>query len=97
MRYFGGKKLGIQGLINAYKTCAIETLKASGKIIYKELNNYIVTCDFKNIHTLETFIKKENIKINDKTISNTCEYNITTTYSNFKKIKQMRYLIITKQ
>ena len=43
VRYFGGVKLGVSGLINAYKTTAQLTLEASN-IIEKTINIDISTC-----------------------------------------------------
>ena len=48
VRYFGGVKLGVGGLINAYKTTAKMALETS-KIIQKTINEeFKITFDYKN-------------------------------------------------
>ena len=50
VRYFGGTKLGVSGLINAYKTAANLSLEQS-RIVKKTINvNYLITFDYKNMN-----------------------------------------------
>lgn len=96
VRFFGGKKLGIQGLIKAYKDCAIETIKISEKKIYEKQVSYDVVFEYQNINELEKIIKKNNIKTIKKQISNQCIYTIETNETNVKKIKNNK-IFLTKQ
>lgn len=45
-RYFGGTKLGVPGLINAYKTAAAEALSNAEKITRYLYNNYTLRMDY---------------------------------------------------
>jgi len=63
VRYFGGTKLGVGGLISAYKTTSQLVLEASN-ILEKTINiNYCITFDYKNINTVMRIIKEKNLNI----------------------------------
>ena len=63
VRYFGGVKLGVGGLMSAYKTTAQFTLEASN-IVEKTINvNYGITFDYKNMNTVMRIIKEKNVEI----------------------------------
>ena len=62
VRYFGGKKLGISGLINAYKTSSNELIKKC-KIKSKEIIDiYEIEFEESNKHNLLNTLKKYNFK-----------------------------------
>ena len=96
IRFFGGKKLGIQGLIKAYKECALETIKISDKILYEIKDIYSVKFKYMHIDILESILKKENIKVNKKKISNKCEYIIEAKKINIEKIKKNKIFLVKK-
>ncbi len=61
VRYFGGTKLGIGGLINAYKTSAKDALN-NAKIIEKTINEvYEIIYDYPVMNAVKKIIKEENI------------------------------------
>ena len=60
VRYFGGTKLGVGGLISAYRTAAQMTLEIS-PIITKTINvHYLISFDYKNINKVMRVIKEKN-------------------------------------
>ena len=62
VRYFGGVKLGVGGLMSAYKTTAQFTLEASN-IVEKTINvNYGITFDYKNMNKVMRIIKEKDLK-----------------------------------
>ncbi|MCK5401161.1 MAG: YigZ family protein [Flavobacteriaceae bacterium] len=76
VRYFGGVKLGIGGLINAYKTTAQMALEAS-KIIQKTINKeFLITFDYKNMNTVMRVIKEKQLKIVNQKLELSCEIQI---------------------
>jgi len=77
VRYFGGTKLGVGGLINAYRSGAQMALEAS-KIIIKTINvEYRITFDYKNINKVMRIIKEKNLKIINQTLELRCELIIS--------------------
>ncbi|WP_299550209.1 YigZ family protein [Seonamhaeicola sp.] len=77
VRYFGGVKLGVSGLINAYKTTAQLTLEAS-HIIEKTINmDYILSFGYKNMNTVMRIIKEKNLKITNQKLELDCEITIS--------------------
>lgn len=77
VRYFGGVKLGIGGLINAYKTTAQLALEAS-KIIEKTIDTeFLITFDYKNMNKVMRIIKEKQIKIINQKLELSCELQIS--------------------
>ncbi|MEM5566466.1 YigZ family protein [Psychroserpens sp. AS72] len=77
VRYFGGTKLGVGGLINAYKTGAQMALEAS-KIVTRTVNvEYSITFDYKNMNKVMRIIKEKNLKIKNQTLELSCELIIS--------------------
>jgi putative IMPACT (imprinted ancient) family translation regulator len=77
VRYFGGVKLGVSGLINAYKTTAHMALEAStiiSKIISK---NILVAFDYANINKVMRIIKEKNLNIVNQKMELDCEIVIS--------------------
>ena len=66
VRYFGGTKLGVGGLISAYKTSAKITLEAS-VILEKTINIYFqLTFNYDLMNSVMRIIKENNIEIINK-------------------------------
>lgn len=77
VRYFGGVKLGVGGLINAYKTTAQLALEAS-KIIEKTIDiEFLITFDYKNMNKVMRIIKEKQIKIINQKLELSCELQIS--------------------
>ncbi|PKQ44855.1 IMPACT family protein [Confluentibacter flavum] len=77
VRYFGGVKLGVSGLINAYRTTAQLTLEAS-KIVEKTINiEFCITFEYKNMNKVMRVIKENNITINNQKLALDCNIYIS--------------------
>ncbi|MEZ4796438.1 MAG: YigZ family protein [Flavobacteriaceae bacterium] len=86
VRYFGGVKLGVGGLINAYKTTAQLALDSS-KIITKTINkNYLITFDYKNMNKVMRVIKENQLKIVNQKLELNCQIQISVRKKESKKI-----------
>lgn len=87
VRYFGGTKLGISGLINAYKTTAADVLDLSESMTYSV--NYLVTIslDSKLLGTILSFLSRQDISIINQTYSNLHEITVHTNSSELERIK----------
>lgn len=74
VRYFGGIKLGVGGLIAAYKTSAQLTLEAS-KIVEKTIDIFFkITFGYDAMNTVMQLIKKKNVTIVNQHLELECEY-----------------------
>jgi uncharacterized YigZ family protein len=77
VRYFGGVKLGLGGLINAYKTAAKLALEHSN-IIERTINkDYLITFDYKNMNKVMRIIKEKRIKIVNQKLELGCQIYIS--------------------
>jgi uncharacterized YigZ family protein len=86
VRIFGGVKLGVGGLISAYRTTAQMTLESS-EIIEKTINiHYLVSFDYKNINKVMRVIKEKNIEIATQKMELSCEIEIITRKKNAETI-----------
>lgn len=77
VRYFGGVKLGVGGLINAYKTTAQLSLEACN-ILEKTINiDYLITFDYKNMNKVMRVIKERNLNITNQKLELDCQITIS--------------------
>lgn len=77
VRYFGGTKLGVGGLINAYKSTA-QMILESAEIIEKTINvNFLITCDYKNMNTVMRIIKERHLSITKQKLEMNCNITIS--------------------
>ncbi|TVZ59411.1 putative YigZ family protein [Flavobacteriaceae bacterium MAR_2010_105] len=81
VRYFGGVKLGVGGLINAYRTTAQLALEAS-KIITKTIDKFIIiNFDYANINKVMRIIKEKNLNVTHQKLELDCEIKISVRLS----------------
>lgn len=77
VRYFGGTKLGVGGLINAYRTSAQMALEASD-IIEKTIDvQYQLTFGYDMMNKVQRVIKENSIDIVRQTLELQCDYVIS--------------------
>ncbi|MGO2359245.1 IMPACT family protein [Mesonia sp.] len=73
VRYFGGTKLGVGGLITAYKTTAQMALEAS-KILTKTIDvEYELSFDYPNMNKVMRVIKEKNLHIKNQVLELDCK------------------------
>ena len=88
IRYFGGTKLGIIGLIDAYKTSSkliTENIKIKEWILYK---NFKLKLNYSFYKILKGLIFKYNGKINTNKFSDDIELNFDIPYKNSIEFKE---------
>ena len=77
VRYFGGVKLGVGGLIQAYKTTAQLALESS-KIIEKTVNiEFLITFEYKDMNKVMRVIKERQLKIINQQLELSCAITIS--------------------
>lgn len=72
VRYFGGTKLGIPGLINAYKTATKEALLAAEIIEKKILDVYQVNFSYPDMNVVMKILKDEELDQFDQDFGMDC-------------------------
>jgi len=86
VRYFGGTKLGISGLINAYRTSAKITIESS-KIIEKTVEVYFkIIFEYDMMSKVLRILKEKNIEIIQQKLELNCEYIIAVRKKESKSI-----------
>lgn len=88
-RYFGGTKLGVGGLISAYKTSAKMTLEVS-EIIEKTIDiTFKIGFDYINMNKVMRVIKEKNLNIIDQKLELDCKIFISVRKSLVTEIKEI--------
>ncbi|OFX47773.1 MAG: YigZ family protein [Bacteroidetes bacterium GWC2_33_15] len=86
IRYFGGTKLGVSGLIHAYKTAAEEALK-SAEIIKKILLDYYqLKFEYPAMNEIMRILKEENIEQIDQKFDLSCSITIRFRKADTEKV-----------
>lgn len=86
VRYFGGIKLGVGGLISAYKTAAQMTLEEA-IIVEKTIDRlFLLTFDYKNMNKVMRVIKEKNIDIINQKLELDCQIEIATRKKNAEQV-----------
>lgn len=77
VRYFGGVKLGVGGLVSAYKTAAQMALEEV-EIVEKTIDiHYLIRFDYKNMNKVMRVIKEKNINVINQTLELDCLIEIS--------------------
>lgn len=76
VRYFGGIKLGVGGLVQAYKTAAQMALEVA-EIEERTIDiHFIVSFDYKNMNKVMRIIKEKNIQLIRQKMELSCEFEL---------------------
>lgn len=86
IRYYGGTKLGVPGLINAYKTSAAIALENS-KIITKIVKEiYKIEYDYLSMNNVMKIIKEEKLEQLENVFNLKCKIVFAVRKNNSKKV-----------
>lgn len=82
VRYFGGVKLGVGGLISAYKTAAQMALETAD-IVERTIDvYYVLNFGYQNMNKVMRVIKEKNLEIISQKMEMDCEITISTRKKN---------------
>ena len=88
VRYFGGTKLGVGGLINAYKTAAKMSLEES-QIIEKTIDTHFeLNFEYVNMNKVMRLIKEKKINLLKQEMQMDCNFEISVRKNNADSIKK---------
>lgn len=92
-RYFGGTKLGVGGLIHAYKTTAKLCLEEAN-IIKKEITDQLeVKCDYEQMNEVLKLVKREDLSIVEQELKLKCRYILEVNVERSSSIKERLELL----
>lgn len=89
VRYFGGTKLGVGGLIQAYKTAAQFALEASMIVERTIDDDFLLRFDYPEMNTVMRIIKDEDLAIKHQKMEMDCEITISIQKNNSERIYQV--------
>lgn len=93
IRYFGGVKLGIPGLINAYKTVALEAIENNTISTHTINHIYELKYEYPIMNEVMRIIKEEALDTVYQQFEMTCTIHISVRRSEAKRIKD-KFMII---
>ena len=88
VRYFGGVKLGVGGLISAYKLASEDCIN-NAKIIEKEITEeIIIQFNYSNINDAMMLVKKLDLNVIGRNFEVLCEMTIRAKLNDIARIKE---------
>ncbi len=86
IRYFGGTKLGVPGLIHAYKEATIDAI-SNTSIVEKTVNDvYAVHFDYLVMNDIMRIVKEENLNIVNQQFDLSCIIEFSNRQTEIEKI-----------
>jgi len=76
VRYFGGTKLGLGGLVSAYKAAAEDALKNTEIVEDFEKNIVHLSVSYEEMPRLMEFFKKHKLSVKEQIFSDNCFFSI---------------------
>lgn len=76
VRYYGGTKLGVGGLINAYRTAAKLALEDAGIVEKDMMAKFVLSCSYEQLPLIMKEIKMRNFDITNQSLDLTCQIEV---------------------
>lgn len=86
VRYFGGTKLGVSGLINAYKQATMDAIDQANIKTEHLIRHISVSFKYPLMNEVMRVIKEENLKIKDQKFELDCLINLEVKKIIFEKV-----------
>lgn len=94
IRYFGGTKLGVPGLIHAYKTTSAEAL-SQARIIQKTITEkMVISFEYPRMNEVMRILKDDGISILSQQFDESCRIVVAVRKSKSGEIKQRLSLLM---
>ena len=76
VRYFGGTKLGVGGLISAYRTAAAEAIANNLIIESEDIHELVLHFGYPEMNQVMKLVKDHGLEIAGQKFDNLCEINL---------------------
>ena len=89
VRYFGGIKLGVGGLVQAYKTTAQLTLQETEieeKLITEELR---IRFEYPLMNKVMRVVKEQNLDVTEQLLTENCELHLAIRQSDYQRMQEL--------
>lgn len=86
VRYFGGTKLGVGGMINAYREAALSALNNAVVIEHTIDDSFLVECGYPEINTVMRFAKDLGVTITKQKLELRCKIFFSSRQKNSPSI-----------
>jgi|TARA_B110000967_G_scaffold80448_1_gene83186 uncharacterized YigZ family protein len=104
VRYFGGTKLGVGGLISAYKISAKEAIDAGEIVEQKIMDYYKINFEYPEMSEVMNFIKLQKIDVTSQVFETHCEIcfrvslkKTPSIFSHFEEIEGVEISFLEKK
>ena len=99
VRYFGGIKLGVPGLIKAYKTASQDALSQARKVQKTAAVSYHIEFDYQNMESVMRALKDMEIPKSGQNFGQLCSMDIRVRLSQEEELKKrlVKYLSLIIQ
>ena len=88
VRYFGGTKLGVGGLITAYKTAASYVLETA-KIVEKTVNiEFEINFEYKDLNKILRIVKDNHVTVIHQKMEYDCDFVLSIRKKDYNKVHQ---------
>ena len=94
VRYFGGTKLGVSGLINAYKTAAAEALKEAISVKVNITRNVSINYDYDATNSILRLVDDYDLHIIHQDYSERCTLNAGVKINLLDVLKKQLKLLV---
>jgi uncharacterized YigZ family protein len=87
VRYFGGTKLGVGGLVNAYKSAAQLAIDSSKVVTRTIKTHFVINFEYRYMNHVMRIIKEKKAVIVKQKMDLQCEFEISVRKKNSKQVK----------
>ena len=89
VRYFGGTKLGVSGLINAYRSAATDAIINNTIIEKFEQDTFTIEFGYTVMNSVMKVLKDEKPKQSNQQFDNTCRISLSTRKQKGEKLREL--------
>lgn len=89
IRYYGGTKLGVSGLINAYRSAAEMALEKAKVITEVPKTEIAIQFPFSTIGDVERLVAQHKLEVTDKEFSTDCSWKLRVKDDDVESIKEL--------